>query len=128
MTGQIGAVSICRQALYRGVAALRNAIHELTADRGSIEAALSRYEQRECMLTAAVEAAKCPIIIMSLDGTITALNAAARQLYNRTAAEAIGRNIDIIIPPERRLEHRILLDKVRSGEPIDTIETTRMTK
>ena len=40
----------------------------------------------------------------ALDGTITAWNRAAERLFGFTAAEAVGKSIDIIVPQDRRAE------------------------
>jgi PAS domain S-box-containing protein len=60
--------------------------------------------------------------------TITAWNPAAERLYQYTAAEAIGRNIEIIIPPDRLEEHRVMVDRALQGEPIEDFETVRLAR
>jgi PAS domain S-box-containing protein len=42
------------------------------------------------------------------------------------AAEALGRNINIIVPPDRRDEARDIIERTRWGEPIEHFETSRV--
>ncbi|MGH7973782.1 MAG: PAS domain-containing protein, partial [Limisphaerales bacterium] len=55
-------------------------------------------------------------------------NAAAERLYGYTAAESLGRSIDMLLPADRRDEHVPLLERVARGEQIQHFETTRRTR
>ena len=57
-------------------------------------------------LAAIVESSDDAIIAKLLDGTIVSWNAAAAKLYGYSAREAVGRNVAIIVPPERRRRAR----------------------
>jgi PAS domain S-box-containing protein len=96
--------------------------------RRAIERSLGQYLQRERMFSAAVEAASDPIITKSLDGTITGWNPAAERLYRYTAAEAIGKNIDLIVPPDRRQEQFDMVERSLADEPVENFETVRSAK
>ena len=87
-----------------------------------------RHTERERLFSAVVESSNDAIITKSLDGTITAWNRAAERLFGYAAAEAVGRRIDIIVPPERRAEVRDILDRVARGETIEHHETLRLHK
>jgi PAS domain S-box-containing protein len=89
---------------------------------------LEQSTQRERMFSAAVESATYPIITKTLDGTITAWNPAAERLYQFTSAEAVGNNIDIIIPPDRRAEHSAMLARSLADQPVEDVETVRAAK
>ena len=104
------------------------ALIEESDKRRAIELALDRYVQRERMFSTAVESAGHPVISKALDGTITAWNAAAERLFGYTAAEAIGNNIDIIIPPEIRDEYAIMIAQLLVDQPIENFETVRAVK
>jgi PAS domain S-box-containing protein len=104
------------------------ALNQESSKRRHTEAELEQYAQRERMIIAAVESAKSPIITKTLDGTITAWNPAAERLYQYTAAEAIGGNIEIVIPEERRAEDLAIVDKVLKDEPIEEFESVRVAK
>ena len=58
--------------------------------------------EREGLFSAVVESSNDAIITKLLDGTITGWNGAAERLFGFTAAEAIGKSINIIVPPDRR--------------------------
>ena len=62
----------------------------------------SCYTERERLFSAVVESSNDAIITKSLDGTITAWNRAAERLFGFISIEAVGRPIDIIVPPDRR--------------------------
>ncbi len=63
-----------------------------------------------------------------LDGVITSWNPAAERLYGYTAAEAVGRHVAFLMPPERKHEEGEILDRVRRGERLGTYETQRVRK
>ena len=65
---------------------------------------------------------------MSLDGTITGWNQAAERLYGYGAAEAVGNNIALIVPPERLSEVEDTLRRIGWGEKIEHNETVRVRK
>ena len=109
-------------------AELRDTTAALLAERRAHELALEQYAQRERMLSAALELARHPIITLTLDGTIKTWNPAAEQLYGFTSAEAIGQNIEIIIPPDRRDEHLAILAKSLREEWVQSLETIRAAK
>jgi PAS domain S-box-containing protein len=87
-----------------------------------------RHTERERLFSAVVESSNDAIITKSLDGTITAWNSAAERLFGFSAAEAVGRRIDIIVPPERRADLRQILDRIARGESIAQHETVRQHK
>src|SRR6185369_3348439 len=91
------------------------------------EAAAERRlrSERESLFSAVVESSNDAIITKLLDGTITGWNGAAERLFGYTPAEAIGKSINIIVPPERRDEVRGIIERVGSGEPIAHHETSR---
>ena len=55
-------------------------------------------------LAAAVSSSEDAIITEALDGTIESWNRSAERMFGYSAAEAIGHSIELIVPPEIRLE------------------------
>ncbi len=92
------------------------------------EAARDHYAARERLFSAAVESSNDAIITKSLDGTITGWNPAAERLFGYTAAEAVGKNIELIVPPDRKEEVRDILRRIGWGERIEHNETVRLRK
>ncbi len=143
LSGMLAAVATC-SVLLCGWSVARNAadgrrmaaeLRDKTAilidegnKRRAIELALDRYVQRERLFSAAVEAAGHPVISKTLDGTITAWNPAAERLFGFTAAEAIGNNIAIIIPPDLRDEHCAMIAQSLADQPVENVETVRAAK
>jgi PAS domain S-box-containing protein len=82
--------------------------------------------ERDRLFGAVVESSNDAIITKSLDGTITAWNKAAELLFGYSAAEAVGRHIRIIVPPQRRDEMYDFLERIGVGERIEHHETRRL--
>jgi len=87
-----------------------------------------RHGDRERLFSAVVESSNDAIITKSLDASITGWNRAAERLFGFTAAEAVGKHIDIIVPPDRRSEVDQILGRISRGETIEQHETVRMHK
>jgi PAS domain S-box-containing protein len=77
-------------------------------------------------LAAIVDGSQDAILAKDLDGVITDWNPAAERLLGFTAAEAIGRRVSIIIPPEREEEESELLRRVLADEPVQQLDTERL--
>ncbi len=83
---------------------------------------------RDSLLAAIVEASDDAIISKDLNGIITSWNGGAERIFGYTAAEAIGRPITIIAPPDRPHEMQEILARVLRGERVDHHETVRRAK
>jgi PAS domain S-box-containing protein len=100
----------------------------IDATRRRADAERERSAEQERLFAATVESSMDAVVIKSLDGTILAWNEAAERLFGYTAEEAIGQNIDIIVPPERRAEVREILDQIGKGSRVRHYETVRRAK
>jgi len=87
-----------------------------------------RTEEERRHLSAIVESSDDAIIGTSLDGDVLSWNPGAESTYGYTAAEMLGRDLSIIIPPEQMEEFSENLKKVRSGERIKDCEIVRLKK
>jgi PAS domain S-box-containing protein len=87
-----------------------------------------RAEQATRLLAAIVESSHDAIVSKSLNGVITSWNKGAEGLFGYAAEEAVGQNITLIIPPERRDEERTIVEQLTRGERIDHFETVRRRK
>jgi PAS domain S-box-containing protein len=126
--------SLCAASFLLGVLLVDNVARQAKMARllGALrlKAASDRahYVERERLFNAVVESSKDAIIANALDGTITAWNKAAEDLFGYSAAEAIGQNISIIVPPDRRNEMDDIVARIGQGETIDHHETVRLHK
>ena len=89
---------------------------------------LTRAEEIRLRYAAIVESSHDAIIAKTLDGVITAWNAAAQQMFGYTEQEAIGQPITMIVPPDLYDEEHDILRRLRAGERVEHYETVRVTK
>src|SRR5437764_8785051 len=82
----------------------------------------------EAQLAAIVSSSDDAIISKNLDGTIATWNQAAERMFGFTAAEAIGKSIRILIPPDRMAEEDEVLSRIREGQSVEHFETVRQRK
>ena len=87
-----------------------------------------RADRESRYLASIVESADAAIIGATADGIITSWNRGAEELYGYSAREIRGRPASTLYPQERRDDFSFILDKVRSGLPIRSYETTRLRK
>ena len=78
------------------------------------------------LLASIIESSDDAILSKSLDGIIQSWNAAAERLFGYTAAQAVGRHISLIIPPDRIDEEDHIIASLKAGHRIDHFETERL--
>jgi len=111
-----------RMSLFKtGSSPLVIAMVEDITEKKTAEEALFRY-------AAIVESSDDAIASGTLNGTIVSWNAGARRMYGYTEAEAVGKPITMLVPPELPDEENKLLEKLRAGGHIEHFETVRVTK
>jgi two-component system sensor histidine kinase VicK len=89
---------------------------------------LRRAEEIRQRYAAIVESSDDAIIAKTLNGVISAWNAAAERMFGYTEHEAIGQPITMIIPQDLYDEEHDILRRLRAGERVDHYETVRLTK
>jgi len=89
---------------------------------------LTRAEEIRLRYAAIVESSDDAIIAKTLDGVVSAWNAAAERMFGYTEREAIGQPITMIIPPDLYDEEHDILKRLRAGERVEHYETVRVTK
>jgi PAS domain S-box-containing protein len=77
---------------------------------------------------AVIESSEDAIASGTLDGIIVSWNAGAQQMYGYTEAEAVGKPITILVPPELADEENKILETLKAGGRIEHFETVRVTK
>jgi len=109
------------QAFLGTMAVMSIMIAAVVAERKRDEAALAH-------LASIVEFSDDAIVGKTLEGVVTSWNAGAERLFGYSAAEAVGRPISIIIPPDHPNELLRILARLKRGEHIQPYETTRIRK
>src|SRR5215469_17235994 len=77
---------------------------------------------------AIVESSQDAIMAVTLDGIIVSWNTGAQRIYGYTEAEALGKPIHMVVPPELPDEEDRILETLRTGKRIEHFETVRVTK
>jgi PAS domain S-box-containing protein len=78
------------------------------------------------LLASIVESAEAAIISKSLDGVIQSWNPGAERLFGYAAADAIGRHISLIIPPDRLGEEERVVAQLMAGRGLEQFDTERL--
>jgi PAS domain S-box-containing protein len=87
-----------------------------------------RAEEARFRHAAVIESSDDAIASGTLDGIILSWNTGAQKIYGYTEAEAIGKPISMLVPPEIANEENKILETVRAGGRIEHFETVRVTK
>ena len=85
-------------------------------------------EEAAAYLAAVVASADDAIISKTLDGFITSWNHGAERMFGYSEAEAIGKSITLIIPPDRIDEEDEILFKLTRGQRTEDFETERLAR
>jgi PAS domain S-box-containing protein len=87
-----------------------------------------RAEEVRERLAAVVESSDDAIIGKTMDGTITSWNRGAEKVFGYSSSEAVGKPIQMLVPPERANEEPDILARIGRGESVDHFETVRVRK
>ena len=87
-----------------------------------------KVERANAELAAIVECADAAIISKDLSGEVLTWNRGAERIYGYAAEEMIGQGTARLIPPDRAEEDTEIREKLRRGENVQHLETTRLTK
>jgi PAS domain S-box-containing protein len=79
-------------------------------------------------LAAIVDSSDDAIISKTLDGVIVAWNRGAEKIFGYPAAEAIGKPMLMLLPPERVEEEADILARIGQGQSVEHFETVRVRK
>jgi len=112
-----------------------NTLQSLTIITGAtgliMSATMSERRQAEegnGFLASLVASADECIVGKTLDGVISTWNKGAERLFGYSVAEAIGKHISIIIPPDKQAEEDYIMARIRNGQRTENLETIRMNK
>ena len=99
-----------------------------SADLSKEEKPFSTHSETLQLLAAMVESSDDAIYSKSLDGTIMTWNKAAEGIYGYRADEIIGKSISLLEPSDRHGEVQEMLERLKNGQKVDHVETTRVAK
>lgn len=87
-----------------------------------------RTHRADLLLASIVNSSDDAIISKSLESIITSWNTGAQRIFGYTAEEMIGQSVLQLIPPDRRDEEELILQRLRNGERTEHFETIRVRK
>ena len=93
-----------------------------------LQAEIEHLRGHDARLAAIVESSEDAIIGKSIDGIVESWNEGAEHLYGYTAAEMIGRPMELLLPPSRADEEREIIARIRRGERVEHFESLRLRK
>src|SRR5215831_4514241 len=85
-------------------------------------------EEERFRYAAVIESCDDAIASGTLDGIIVSWNAGAQKMYGYTEAEAVGKPITMLVPPEIPDEENKILETLKAGGRIEHFETVRVNK
>jgi PAS domain S-box-containing protein len=94
--------------------------------RRRAEAKSAEAERFRNHLAEVVRGTQDAVLSKDLDGLVTSWNPAAARLYGYSPEEAIGRHISFLVPADHKDEEKVILDRVKRGERLETYETERI--
>ncbi|HET7863721.1 MAG TPA: PAS domain S-box protein [Burkholderiaceae bacterium] len=87
-----------------------------------------REDEARARLATIVASSDDAILSKTLDGVITSWNHGAERIFGYTAAEAIGRNMQMLVPARYAADEQQILQRLRAGGSVSHFETVRLRK
>ena len=84
--------------------------------------------ERALELAALIESSSDAVVGVSPAGLIVSWNEGAERLFGYSRAEAVGRHVTMLSPPERAEETSELLARVLADDRVERVETERIAK
>jgi PAS domain S-box-containing protein len=94
--------------------------------RRRAEAKSAEAERYRNHLAEVVRGTQDAVLSKDLEGIVTSWNPAAARLYGYSPEEAIGRHISFLVPVDHKDEEKVILERVKRGERLETYETERI--
>ena len=91
-------------------------------------ASLEREQDDRFRLTSLVEASDDAIVTTTLAGSVLSWNPGAERLYGYTGREILGKDVSLLVPPERQRDRELVLSRVRTGQRIPAFDAVHRRK
>ncbi len=114
--------------LWFSARSLNASSQELEDSARSLALSNERANRSYAKLAAIVESSDDAIISKTLDGIITSWNAGAERIFGYSRAEAIGKSMLMLFPPDRLAEEPVILKRIANGESVSHFESFRIRK
>ena len=105
-----------------------NRLQRLVAELEAKESVWRQTEDEALRLSALVRSADDAIIGKTIKGIVQTWNPGAERLYGYDEAEMIGRDMTVLLPPDRSDEEAKILERVGRGQRVEHFDTARMRK
>jgi PAS domain S-box-containing protein len=125
------AFSVAAALIVGPISALRRTRSHLKRqleDARRVESELASGREAAARLAAIVEYSGDAIFTKDLNGVVQTWNASAERLFGYKAEDIVGKPITVLIPPDRIEEEHAILARLRSGQPVERLETVRVAK
>ncbi len=103
-------------------------LRQRNAELEAREALWLTSEDATLRLHALVHSADDAIIGKTTAGVVQTWNPGAERLYGYAASEMIGRDMTILLPPDRADEESFILERIGRGERVNHFDTVRVKK
>lgn len=121
-------ITIFSVLVFLAARSLSASIERLDAASRDLADTNERAHRANFRLSAIIESSDDAIISKTLDGIITSWNASAERIFGYSVAEAIGRHMNMLLPPDRRPEEADILRRIAKGESVIHFESNRLRK
>jgi two-component system cell cycle sensor histidine kinase/response regulator CckA len=105
-----------------------NHLERRVAELEAKEELWGKAEEEALRLSAMVESANDAIIGKTTKGVVQTWNRGAERIYGYSAAEMLGRDMTVILPPDRSDEEAEILERIGRGERVEHFDAVRMRK
>ena len=77
---------------------------------------------------AIMESSSAAIVMLAMDGTITHWNRGAQRMFGYQPIETVGKNIRMLLPPDRSQDYQTITARLTAGEVVEEYESARLHK
>jgi PAS domain S-box-containing protein len=121
-------ITIFSVLVFLAARSLNASIEQLNATSRDLASANQRANLTNFRLAAIIESSDDAIISKSLEGIITTWNAGAERIFGYSCADAVGKSIRMLLPPDRLAEETEILQHFAKGESVEHFESMRVRK